>query len=299
MIGITRGRIGRPTALDRRSPRDRTTELERAREHYVTRKETANFDFKIYSDPEVKDALGDLFHGKCAYCESPYAATQPVDVEHYRPKGGIATDQGETEKGYWWLASDWDNLLPSCIDCNRARKQTVFDGREMKTGKGERFPLADESRRARNEGEEAGETPLLLNPCIDKPSDYLVFVDTNDHSIVRPLAVDQTSLEYRRAHQSIEIYGLNRDGLVRQRTAHLKSVNASVRRLRCLIGVLDREADPQSREELKRLIADERDLLKKYEAEHHHYTATARTVIDPVKQRLNLPGRPTSPTLHP
>jgi uncharacterized protein (TIGR02646 family) len=290
MIKIMRAGAGRPAALDRRSPRDNTTEIERAREHYVTKRETKNFDFKIYSDPEVKAALEALFHGKCAYCESSYAATQPVDVEHYRPKGGIATDQGETGKGYWWLASDWDNLLPSCIDCNRARKQKIWDGSEMKTGKAERFPLADESRRARNEGEEVHETPLLLNPCIDEPSDYLVFVDTNDHSIVRPLVIDQATLEYRRAHQSIDIYGLNRDGLVRQRTAQLKIVKASVHRLQRLISVLDREGDAQSREVLKQLIADELDALKKYEAEHHHYTATARAVIEPLKQRLNLHG---------
>jgi hypothetical protein len=38
------------------------------------------------------------------------------------------------------------------------------------------------------------------------------------------------------------------------------------------------------------MIMDERDALKKYAAEHYRYTAMARTVIETIKQRLNLRG---------
>ena len=73
-----------------------------------------------------------LSHQKCAYCESNITATQPGDVEHYRPKGRIRDALGRIVKttrfavgsdhpGYWWLAYCWENLLPSCIDCNRRR----------------------------------------------------------------------------------------------------------------------------------------------------------------------------------
>jgi len=74
-----------------------------------------------------------LSRQKCAYCESIITATQPGDVEHYRPKGRIRDAQGRIVKttrfaegsdhpGYWWLAYCWENLLPSCIDCNRRRR---------------------------------------------------------------------------------------------------------------------------------------------------------------------------------
>ncbi|MEF9674035.1 hypothetical protein QNM99_25505 [Pseudomonas sp. PCH446] len=46
-----------------------------------------------------------------------------MDVEHYRPKGAVSEDA--SHPGYWWVAMDWDNLLPSCIDCNRKRKQVT------------------------------------------------------------------------------------------------------------------------------------------------------------------------------
>ena len=107
--------------------------------------------------------------GKCAYCESFYAGTQPVDVEHYRPKGKVDGMAGHP--GYWWLAGRWENLLPSCIDCNRKRRQKTpkaadgllvtllengdFDRQDtLSTGKATAFPLAEGSPRALQEGDD-------------------------------------------------------------------------------------------------------------------------------------------------
>lgn len=83
------------------------------------------FSFSVYKHADVKERLEELFHGKCAYCESRYSSTRPMDVEHYRPKGRVAESEGHP--GYYWLAAEWTNLLPSCIDCNRRRNQ--FDER--------------------------------------------------------------------------------------------------------------------------------------------------------------------------
>lgn len=88
---------------------------------------TKSFTFKVYKRPEIKQLLQDMFHGKCAYCETFYSAAQPMDVEHYRPKGAASAD--DSHDGYWWLAMKWDNLLPSCIGCNRKRKQIPPKGR--------------------------------------------------------------------------------------------------------------------------------------------------------------------------
>lgn len=101
-------------------------ELSAARLFYATwTSGDKGFSFAAYKGDDVVNSLQHLFHGKCAYCESRYTSTQPVDVEHYRPKGGVeeAPDHG----GYWWLAMKWENLLPSCIDCNRRRKQVLVD----------------------------------------------------------------------------------------------------------------------------------------------------------------------------
>jgi hypothetical protein len=66
------------------------TELERAREYYgAIPPPTKAYKFERYSEHAVCQALDDLFHEKCAYCESRYRAVDSRDVEHFRPKGAI------------------------------------------------------------------------------------------------------------------------------------------------------------------------------------------------------------------
>jgi len=97
----------------------------------------------------AKPFLLQLSSGKCAYCESLIELSHPGDVEHYRPKGRIRDENGKVVKvkfqdnevehpGYWWLAYEWPNLLPSCIDCNRRRKHGL---EEIDSGKGDYFAV--------------------------------------------------------------------------------------------------------------------------------------------------------------
>ena len=129
---------------------------------------------------EAKPFLLKLTRGKCAYCESRIEINQPGDVEHYRPKGSVA--ESPDHPGYWWLASDWDNMLTSCANCNRVRSHAG-----ERAGKGNRFPLADEAKRAFTPGAEVDEDPLLLNPCLDSPEQVLV---SNVQLEVQPIVVD-------------------------------------------------------------------------------------------------------------
>lgn len=110
---------------------------------------------------ELKWHLFDLFHGKCAYCESKGLASSYGQVEHYRPKAKV--DEDPTHPGYYWLAYEVTNLLPSCGPCNEAN------------GKMTHFPIL--GARARDANGLAGEVPLLLNPLnhnID-PFEHLEF----------------------------------------------------------------------------------------------------------------------------
>ena len=72
-------------------------------------KQGFEFTFAAYKADDVREALTRLFRGKCAYCESRYAVTQPMDVEHWRPKGGVEEEDvdGKTRlgPGYPWLAA--------------------------------------------------------------------------------------------------------------------------------------------------------------------------------------------------
>ena len=161
MIHVSRFIIAKPKVLDSWAAEE---ERANARKWFSDpkRNRQERFRFAFDTRPDVRNALNELFHGKCAYCESLIVAAAPLDVELYRPKAGVA--ESPDHPGYWWLASDWDNMLASCADCNRVRSHAG-----ERAGKGNRFPLLDEAKRAFTSGAEADETPLLLNPCLDNP----------------------------------------------------------------------------------------------------------------------------------
>ena len=118
-----------------------------------TRAELFTFANTIYSERTVKQALKDMQHEKCSFCEGKFAAFCYGDVEHYRPKAYSQQRRGgaTTRPGYYWLAYTWSNLTVSCEPCNRKRKGNVF-------------PLRDQARRATTSSGIAGEDPLLLDP---------------------------------------------------------------------------------------------------------------------------------------
>jgi uncharacterized protein (TIGR02646 family) len=169
------------------------TEFAAARLYFEGTGRQNGFEFKAYRHGVVKTALSKMTGGNCAYCEADYDATAPVDVEHFRPKAEIETDAGLTKPGYWWLAASWDNLLPSCIRCNRKERVPLFDGSELVAGKGNRFPLDDEDSRAHEVGGEVDETPLLIDPCREDPADFIRFEDKEGKCIAVPVEQDPTA----------------------------------------------------------------------------------------------------------
>lgn len=169
-------------------------EIERYEQHQKKPLPRKAFTFRAYKDDEVRHALEALFYGKCAYCESRYDITGPVDVEHFRPKNPA---QDGSHTGYWWLAATWVNLLPSCIDCNRRRTQNtpivraslsmliadrtgVGPVRQLMTGKESCFPVSGTRMTTvpaagRAEAELAAEGAVLLDPTSDDPTRHLEF----------------------------------------------------------------------------------------------------------------------------
>ncbi len=91
-----------------------------------------------YQHPEIKNSLVEMFHGKCAYCESKIVHVAYGDIEHFYPKGT-----------YIHKTFDWNNLLFSCQICNNPRH------------KGTKFPL------------DGNGNPLLIDPT-DRVTDATV-----------------------------------------------------------------------------------------------------------------------------
>ena len=136
--------------------------------------EIHKFEPQIYGAEIVRAPLEELFCRKCAYCEGPLPESE-WDVEHFRPKGRVA--ENKSHPGYYWLAYNWENLYPSCKNCNqRRRDRPLWGDLTFKTaaGKLDQFPLKDESNRAMKPDEEiAREDNLLLDPCCGDPKRHL------------------------------------------------------------------------------------------------------------------------------
>jgi uncharacterized protein (TIGR02646 family) len=185
-----------------------------------------SFEFEAYKG--AKPTLRALFNNKCGYCEIDYGGA-PSDIEHFRPKGAIEYEHegaaGKYPEGYYWLAADWTNLIYSCKHCNSREHhdhQEYAGGAVTNyvSGKGNAFPLNDESKRLKpcdpvSEEEEAAR--LLLDPCRDEPRDHLEF--HADGFVTAKLNNGEPS---PKGTTSIRVYGLSRVAL-RDRRRHTAS----------------------------------------------------------------------------
>ena len=223
MRKIDRAEVDPPPSLT--SPGCRgELELIRARNHFA-QPNPESFSFKAYKGDDVVAALNELFHGKCAYCESKFVAVTPVDVEHFRPKGAI--EQCPNHLGYWWLAAKWENLLASCPDCNRKRKQIIFElGLSLEelekkdkqlSGKGDSFPILGPSYALKEEEDLNAENPALIDPTLRDPRDHLHWVFSEKYCLISPRWNGDQPDPYGFASE--RVFGLNRQGLVEMRTS--------------------------------------------------------------------------------
>lgn len=270
---------------------DGLTELDRARDYFVTNGHQNGFDFEIYKRNAVRNRLRTLFDGKCAYCEFVYDVGYTEDIEHFRPKARIdvATPAGieSIYPGYWWLGSSWDNLLPSCKRCNVAKWLCLYDGTKVKSGKSNFFPLDNEADRATTEGGEATETALLLNPALDDPADYLTFEIKDGHCIIVPKAGDPGTLAFRRARTSIDVYGLNRHRLVKQRTERYTDLKAAIVNLEYLIESYD-WAPKHRKPAIAERLLDEKTRIKLSMASDTAHSAMAAWLSAPILISLGI-----------
>ena len=182
--------------------------------------------FSVYKDKNLKKALRELFHKKCAYCDSSFVESSPADIEHFRPKAAINPfrnnkDESLIAPGYYWLAAEWTNLLWSCILCNRRNKLDLANEvGQRPLGKKNRFPLTNEARRIRSHNMDfssESRSLLILDPCKHDPTKYLMYpLDDEDLGVVKA-RVSSQGRTIRRAESSLHIYGLNRTELVEAR----------------------------------------------------------------------------------
>ncbi|MBV8276234.1 MAG: hypothetical protein JO170_13390 [Verrucomicrobia bacterium] len=209
-----------------------------------------HFDFNSTIWKDLKNWLMEhVFYEKCAYCERLISGYYG-DAEHFRPKGAVTCKDSEGElvkpsceipnpagngllslahPGYFWLAYDWRNLLPSCVFCNSGEgKNERFDTKGghfllVELDKAELLAMPAEVRpRASKRWPgryylsstmlDKREDPLLLNPLNPSsernPREHIRFGQRGTVAPVKgsPLAV-----------ASIEVFGLRKPKLCEAR----------------------------------------------------------------------------------
>ncbi|GAA4899690.1 hypothetical protein GCM10025789_17450 [Tessaracoccus lubricantis] len=270
-------RVRRPKAPPSSSEKATLDEREtilRYYEHWDGRTPYPSDKYKAYRAKDVRPALTEAFFGKCAYCETYYASTQQMAIEHYRPKGAVKIDGALVPPGYYWLASEWTNLLPSCTDCNSARGQELPGSVERTVGKANAFPLASEASRAKAPGEEHHEKRLVLHPYLDFPERHLTFTwgtGTIEDGWISPRR------RSRKGAATIEVCGLQRRGLRRARRERLDLLQAHLRSaLDAQRNVQRHPDDDELVQQLTQRIAD----IRQFTNDEAPYAAMCREVVD-------------------
>ncbi|HEY4108664.1 HNH endonuclease [Puia sp.] len=248
--------------------------------------ETGTRVYKVYADKSVRKALGKMFHGKCAYCESQITAIYSGDIEHFRPKG----------RGYYWLAADWENLLFACPFCNQTHTHEMAgDGstREVVMGKLDQFPLMAENYRLSEDhavhflsadsryttafGQEEA-VRLLVRPCTDAETES--YFKYNDQGLI--LVGDGLAFpDQKRAETSIRVYALQRLGLVLAREAKVIEIKAQIRRVEEAIADFDAHFNDGEVERIQYegLLREEMERLHRFQDPNQEYAGMARYII--------------------
>jgi hypothetical protein len=233
------------------------------------------FKFAAFRDKELRTALNDLFAFKCAYCEHIYGATQPVAIEHFRPKNEVHEGKKKIRPAYYWLAADWTNLFPSCTDCNSRRAHPYPAGEEVR-GKGNEFPLRNPRLRARKPGDEKREEPLILDPSgPDDPGKHLEFLTgDDDRGTVRSALLKGKESPFGK--ESIRVYALDRPGLIRVRRDHAKMLVHQIERTR---EAAEAHRRKPANAELKKKYQAELDMLKWHLEPQRPFVQMARQLV--------------------
>lgn len=157
------------------------------------------YKFQLINNSDVKNQCRQLFHNKCAYCESPIL-NQASAIDHFRPKRHAMNMDGKVDNDYyWWLMYEWSNLYLSCSTCNHSKKT--------------RFPV--KGKRVIYEQPVSEEHYLLLDPCnksdFDEPHLY-----ANEDGIMIGIT--------NRGEITIDVLNLNRKQLIIDRRSVIDKV---------------------------------------------------------------------------
>ena len=218
----------------------------------------------------VKDALKEIYHNKCAYCETKFTRSY-INIEHYRPKK--SDYYNGTQRLYYFLAYSWSNLLPICTVCN--------------TKKSNNFKLKDENLRLKYNSESLkkvqyqtqqynkDEKPLFIHPDIDNYSNLFHF------NIKGEMLVNFKHIDKERMIYTIETSNLNEQDLQDRRAEVFEEFRLMKNELLHLFQSAKKHKD---RDELNYFKKNCQDKIALFFEEKKEFLAVRKQII----KRINL-----------
>lgn len=144
---------------------------------------------------EIKSEISTKTGSKCAYCESQLEF-EDLKVDHFRPHYAAADLNGKISlEHYWWLAYNWNNLLPVCQICNSNKKNY--------------FPVVKRRATVKYSAKDTlynKELPQIIDPEFENPEEYFYY--------------DRNGIIYSETERgliTINLLGLNRETLIEAR----------------------------------------------------------------------------------
>ena len=230
---------------------------------------------------DLRDALADLSHDKCWYCETPIVRDDLV-VDHYRPKGAIYEDR--THGGYWWLAVTPRNFRLSCKFCNEIRVDRRTGSRG---GKATHFPLLDGGIRATvTDRDTSRELPVILDPIEADDVDFLMYSEDSRAYPKYDEAVDV--IAHERAGRTIVILNLNHGRLLKARGQICNQVTEAITRCdvayRSFLEKRRSGCDAPTLMDARRPYTDAIQRLADYLKDSSAYAGAAKSILRQARQ---------------
>lgn len=225
---------------------------------------------------KLRVLLEKLSYGKCFYTELIIVGAL-ADIDHFRPKNRVDPDDLKEEEehyGYWWLAFNEKNFRYCCQTANRLAKDSLAD---ITFGKGTRFPIAADGKRAFQPGDLTDdEKHQLLDPAKQEDVALLCFAD-DGKAIHHPKS---SVAERLRVEVSIQSYNLNEQNLANRR-GHLCT---EAKHIAEEVQELDEKAENEKLTRIeKRQLIEKKIKLYDMIQPYAEFSSAVRSVLMPFK----------------
>lgn len=164
-------------------------------------------------------------------------------------------------------------------------RDELLASKPQSSGKATAFPVRDPSKYAYKESDDiAAEDPLLVDPTSRDPVMHLTWISDKDWSLVGPRHHPAGPDLYGRT--SIQVFGLNRQDLVEERTSHRLMLATAIGLIEDALENIAEDGNEKTRAKRMARVLGKFESLFSYCAEDKKYSAMVSAFLHAEHERL-------------